>query len=219
MSMRGQSSGDFKETSGRVQLFHVVTRNSLCTLAADAFTQSNPVVYTSANLKSTTLAGITKVGVLGGTVAFTRPSGAGGGNNIVGGAYVTAGPTFVAGVRPLGIFLNDALGNAYENTPGVASGKGTYVCGSGTTIGVTLYETQVLQATGPGNAGDALVYAPGDLLYASANGLLTKNPDDSYEQLFAASAYATTPTASTVIGVVKAAPDANTPMLVLDLRV
>jgi hypothetical protein len=215
MSMRGQSSGDFKETSGRVQLFHVVTRNSVGALAADAFTQANPVVYTGATLVSTTLAGITKVGVLGGSVAFTRPAV---GNNVIGGPSVTAGPTFLAGQRPLGIFLNDAVGNAYENTPGPASGRGPYVCGSGTCLGVTLYETKILQATGPGNAGDALTYAAGDLLYASANGLLTKNPDDAYEQLLTAVAFATTPVA-TVMGIVKAAPDASTPMLVLDLRV
>jgi len=216
MSMRGQSSGDFKETSGRVHLFHVVTRNSVGALTADAFTQANPVVYTGATLVSTTLAGITKVGVLGGSVAFTRPQA---GNNLIGGPSVTAGPTFLAGQRPLGIFLNDAVGNAYENTPGPASGRGPYVCGSGSCIGVTIYETKILQATGPGNAGDNLTYAVGDRLYASANGLLTNNPDDSYEQLFAASAYATTPTAPTVVGIVKAAPDANTPMLVLDLRI
>lgn len=210
MSMRGQSSGDFKETSGRVQLFHVGTRNSVGALTADAFTQANPVVYTGATVKSTTLANITKVGVLGGSVAFTRPQA---GNNLIGGPAVTAGPVFLAGIKPLGIFLNDALGNAFENTPGVASGRGPYVCG-GACIGVTLYETQILQATGPGNAGDALVYAPGDLLYASANGLLTNNLDDSYEKLLTiADAFIT------VMGVVKAAPDANTPMLVLDLRV
>lgn len=205
MSLRGQSSGDFKETSGRVQLFHVVTRNSVGALAADAFTQTNPVVYTSANLKSTTLANITKVGVLGGTVAFTRPQA---GNNVIGGPVVNAGPAFLAGIRPLGIFLNDAVGNAYENTPGVASGRGPYVTGSGSCIGVTLYETQIL--TG-GSAGNALTYSAGDLLYASANGLLTKTAADSYETLQGG-----TPT---IMGIVKAAPDANTPMLVLDLRV
>jgi len=216
MSLRGQSSGDFKETSGRVHLFHVVTRNSMGALTADAFTQANPVVYTSANLKSTTLANITKVGVLGGSVAFTRPQA---GNNLIGGPSVTAGPVFLAGQRPLGIFLNDAVGNAYENTPGPASGRGAYVCGSGSTIGVTIYETKILQATGPGNAGDNLTYSAGDLLYASANGLLTNNPDDSYEQLFAAAAYAAASWVPTIVGVVKAAPDSNTPMLVLDLRI
>ena len=215
MSLRGQSSGDFKETSGRIQLFHVKTRNSM-SLTADAFTQTNPGVYTTANLVSTTLANVSQKGVLGGSVAFTRPQA---GANLIGGPVVTAGPTFLAGIRPLGLFINDARGNAWENTPGIASGRGPYVCGSGSTVGVTIYETKVLQATGPGNAGDNLVYAPGDLLYASANGYLTNNPDDSYEQLLAGSAFATIPTAPTVIGVVKAAPDANTPMLVLDLRV
>lgn len=214
MSMRGQSSGDFKETSGRMHLFHVVTRNSVGVLAADAFTQVNPPVYPASNLKSTTLANVTKVGVLGGSVAFTRPAGAGGGNNVHGGPYVTAGPTFVVGQRPLGLFLNDAVGNAFENTPGPASGRGPFVCGSGSTVGVTVYETAILQATGPGNPGDALTYAPGDLLYASANGLLTKNIDDAYESLAAAST-----AAATVVGVVRAAPDASNPMLVLDLRI
>lgn len=205
MSLRGQSSGDFKETSGRVQLFHVVTRNSVGALAADAFTQANPPVYTSTNVKSTTLASITKVGVLGGSVAFTRPQA---GNNITGGPVVNVGPAFLAGIRPLGIFINDAVGNAYENTPGVASGRGPYVSGAGSCVGVTLYETQQLQG---GSAGTALVYASGDLLYASANGLLTNRSADSYETLQGA-----TPT---IMGIVKASPDANTPMLVLDLRV
>ena len=66
----GQSSGDFRETSSRVQLFHVVTRNSLGLLAPTGFTQANPPVVAT-NI-STTLAGITKAGVLGGSVAFTR---------------------------------------------------------------------------------------------------------------------------------------------------
>lgn len=205
MSMRGQSSGDFKESSGRVELLHVVTRNSVGALTADAFTQANPVVYTSGTVKSTTLANITKVGVLGGSVAFTRPQA---GNNLHGGPAVNAGPAFLAGIKPLGIYLNDAVGNAYENTPGVASGRGAYVCGSGSTIGVRIYETKQLQG---GSAGTDLVYAAGDFLYASANGLLTNRSADAYEVLQGAT--------GTVMGVVKAAPDANTPMLILDLRV
>lgn len=205
MSLRGQSSGDFRETSGRVHLFHVVTRNSVGALTADAFTQANPPVYTGATVVSTTLSGITKVGVLGGSVAFTRPQA---GNNLHGGPSVTSGPTFLAGILPLGIYLNDAAGNAFENTPGVASGRGAYVCGSGSCIGVTIYETEHLQG---GTAGNDLTYAAGDLLYASANGLLTNRSADAYETLQGGTA--------TIMGVVKAAPDANTPMLVLDLRV
>lgn len=207
MSLRGQSSGDYRETSGRVHRFHTVQINSMGALTADALTQDNPVVYTGATVKSTTLTGITKKGVLGGSVAFTRPQA---GNNLVGGPSVTAGPAFLAGVRPLGIFINDATGNAYENTPGPASGRGPYICGAGSCLGVTIYETAHLQGV---TAGTALTYAPGNKLYASANGLLTNRIEDAYEYLQGDT------TGVTVMGIVKAAPDANTPMLVLDLRV
>jgi hypothetical protein len=207
--MYGQSSGDFRETSGRVQLFHVVTRNSVGALAADAFTQLNPALITAAAAKSTTLASITKVGVLGGSVAFTRPSG----NNLIGGPPGTPGAhntnltNLVTGARPLGIFINDAAGNAYENTPGPASGRGPYVSGSGSCVGVSIYETQS-QAT------DAnLTWAVGNLVYASANGLLTNLIAEAYEYL------AGSTTTVTVIGVVKAVPNSDTPMLVIDLRI
>ncbi len=211
MSMNGQSSGDFRETSSRVQLFHVVTRNSVGVLAADAFTKANPPVATGAATKSTTLSGITKTGVLGGSIAFTR---AAAGNNVIGGPVVDTPGTvpsgYHTGIRPLGFFLNDAAGNAYENTPGVASGRGPYVCGSGSCIGVTVYETQIILG---GSAGNAITYAPGDLLYASVNGLVTNVSGDAYEGQSGASATAT------VIGVLKAAVDATTPMLIIDLRI
>ena len=195
----GQSSGDFKETSSRVQLLHVVTRNSVGLLTPDAFTQVNPPVVTAH--KSTTLANVTKVGVLGGSVAFSRPDY---GNGYHGGPN----PSYSAGCAPLGLFLNDAIGNAFENTPGVASGRGPYVCGSGSCVGVSIYETKV--QTG-GGAGSPLTYSAGDKLYASANGLLTNVLADAYEVLAGGSA--------TVMGVVKVAPDANSSLLVLDLRV
>ena len=199
----GQSSGDFRETSGRVQLLHVVTRNAVGLLTPDAFTQANPPVVTAANTVSTTLSGITKVGVLGASVAFTRPDV---GNNYHGGPD-SAG--FVTGCKPLGLYLNDALGNPFENTPGVASGRGSYVSGSGSCVGVSLYETQVLIG---GGAGNPLTYAAGDLLYASQNGLLTNVEADSYEEQASAGS-------ATVMGIVKVAPDANSSLLVLDLRV
>lgn len=195
----GQSSGDFRETSGRVQLFHVVTRNAIGLLTPDGFTQSStPAATATAANKSTTLAGVTKVGVLGGSVAFTRPDV---GNNYIGGATSVAA---TPGVRPLGIFLNDALGNAFENTPGVASGRAPYVCGSGSCVGVSIYETKKLADN------SALVYAPGDFVYASQNGLLTN-------QSAAAEAYESAN--PTILGIVKVAPDANSSLLVLDLRV
>lgn len=203
----GISSGDFRETSGRVQLFHVVTRNSMGQLTTDAFTQDNPPVGTLPN-KSATLATITKKGVLGGSVAFTRPDIA---NGFHGGPVVAAGPVYNAGIKPLGLFLNDSLGNPFENTPGPASGKGPYVCGSGSCVGVSVYETKY-QNGGPGT----LNWQPGDEVYASINGLLTNRKEDAYEYCVAGQADLDF---VTLMGIVKVAPDGNNSILVVDLRV
>ena len=206
MPIGGISSGDFKETSGRVQLLHVVTRNSLGTLTTDAFTQANPPVNTTLANKSAALTNVSKVGVLGGSVAFTRPDI---GNGFHGGPVVTTGPVYLAGLKPLGIFLNDAIGNPFENTPGPASGKGPYVCGSGSCLGLSLYETKH-QKTGSAN----LAYNAGDLVYASVNGYLTNVLEDAYENNVGGAP------APTVMGIVKVAPDAGTNnILVIDLRV
>jgi hypothetical protein len=202
----GQSSGDFRETSARVQLFHVVTRNSVGIMTPDTLTQANPPVVTGATTKSTTLANVTKTGVLGGSIAFTRPDF---GNGFHGGP-VKVGGVYVAGLQPLGIFLNDAVGNAFENTPGVASGRAPYVCGNGTTVGVSIYETKKQIVAAP---GDPITFAVGDKVYASVNGLLTNVVGDTYENNVAG-----TP-APTLIGVVKVAPDANSVLLVIDVRI
>jgi hypothetical protein len=203
----GQSSGDFRETSGRVHLLHVVTRNSVGLLTPDAFTQTNPPVVPGQ--VSTTLAGITKVGVLGASLAFTRP---GVGNNYHGGP-IKVGGAYTAGYLPLGIYLNDALGNPFENTPGVASGRGTYVCGNGSCVGVSIYETKVQLG---GGAGAPITYHNGEKLWASVNGYLTNVLADAYEYNVAGQGsiqYVT------LIGVVKVAPDSNSSLLVLDMRV
>lgn len=206
----GQSSGDFKETSGRVQLLHVVTRNAVGLLTPDAFTQANPPIEVLG--KSATLANITKVGVLGSTIAFTRPS-ASYGNGYHGGP-IKIGGNFNMHVKPLGVFINDALGNAYENTPGVASGRGPYICGSGSTLALSLYETKQVTTTGGGAAGDPLAPAweVGLPVYASINGLVTTRKQDAYEYQVGAGT-------ETIIGIVKVVPDANSTLLVIDLRI
>lgn len=208
----GQSSGDYKETSGRVQLLHVVTRNAIGLLTPDAFTQANPPVVTGASTKSTTLANVTKVGVLGSTVAFTRPDY---GNGYHGGAVLVSA-AYSAGLRPLGIFLNDSIGNAFENTPGIASGRGPYVHGSGSTVALQLYETKVLLTQNGNTAGTAITFTPGQLVYASANGLITNLYSDAYEANVGTTG---TTAGATIMGVVKVAPDAATGLLVIDMRV
>lgn len=209
----GQGSGDFKETSARVQIFHVVTRNSLGLLTPDAFTQANPPVVTGQ--KSTTLASISKVGVLGGSVAFTRPDY---GNGFHGGPNSAS---FAAGCKPLGLFVNDAIGNAYENTPGVASGRGPYLCGNGTCVGLAVYETKVQESTLSGTPGNVITYNPGDVVYASVNGLITNVLGDAYQANVTGqgTSIAVAQNFTTVMGIVKVAPDANSSLLVIDLRV
>lgn len=204
----GQSSGDFRETSGRVQLLHVVTRNSVGQLTPDAFTQANPPVVTVLATKSTTLANITKVGVLGGSIAFTRPDV---GNGFQGGPVKPAG-AYAVGYLPLGFFINDAIGNPFENAPGVASGRGAYVCGNGSCVGLSVYETKILLG---GSAGNPITYAVGDKLWASANGFVTNVLADAYEYNVAAQ---NDIKFVTLMGVVKVAPDANSSLLVLDMR-
>jgi len=108
--------------------------------------------------------------VLGGSVAFTRPDV---GSNTVGGAVLVA-TAYVAKTRPLGLFINDGLGNAFENTPAVASGKCPHLRGG--SVGVKVYETQIQIG-----ASTALAYSVGDKLYASVNGYLTNRWQDSYE--------------------------------------
>jgi hypothetical protein len=205
----GQSSGDFRETSGRVQILHVVTRNAMGILTPDAFTQANPPVVTAAGTVSTTLSGISKTGVLGASIAFTRPDI---GNNYHGGP-IKIGGDYVADIRPLGIFINDSLGNPFENTPGVASGRGPYVCGSGSMVGLDIYETKILLG---GSAGNPITYANGQKVWASANGYVTNVLADAYEYNVAGQ---NSIEFVTLIGVVRVAPDANSSLLVIDVRV
>ena len=159
-------------------------------------------------------------GVLSGSVAFARGDVAGGSNFIGGPAAVGT-----ANVRILGVFINNSNGNAFENTPGVASGKNPYVSGMGT-FGNTLFEDKVLTAANAGNALTA--YTTGQPLYASRNGYLTNavaadftnNTTDQTWEAGDLDSAATTPRAMpTLIGVVKMPPDAVQGDLVYDQRI
>lgn len=175
-SIGGLSSGDFRLSQGALRILYHVQKDSIPSLASDGFTQSNPSVVSVVTARSTTLPTNVKRGVLGGSVAFVRPDV---GSNTVGGA-AQVGLTYVVNTRPLGLFINDALGNSYENTPAVASGKSPFIRGG--SVGVKIYETQVQTTKGAGVVGDPLpAYAVGQKLYASVNGLLTNRWQDSYE--------------------------------------
>ena len=172
----GLASGDFRLSQGALRILYSAQKDTIPVLAADAFTQNNPNVVVNPLARSTTLPTNVKLGVLGGSVTFVRPDI---GSNTIGGAVLVAA-AFVVNTHPLGLFINDALGNAFENTPGVASGKGPFIRGGA--VGVKIYETQQQTTAGGGAVGDALAaYATGQKLYASVNGLLTNRWQDSYE--------------------------------------
>lgn len=229
MPLLGQASGGWTESSSALRILNLGIANSVGVLTDDAFTQTNPPQVTVA-ATITAQVDQTLTGVLSGSVAFARGD-AGGGSNFIGGPPVVG----TANVSILGVFINSANGNAFENTPGTASGKGPYVSGQGT-FGNTLFEDKVLTGANAGNALTA--YAVGQALFASRNGYLTNIVAADYaavstEQTWEATdmlanfaALAAPPLTAagmtglpTLIGVVKMPPDATQGDLVYDQRI
>lgn len=214
MPLLGQASGGWTESSSALRILNLGIANSVGVLTDDSFTQTNPPIITVA---ATVTAQVdqTLSGVLSGSVCFARGD-AGGGTNFIGGPTAA----LLANVGILGVFINSANGNAFENTPGTASGKGPYVSGQGT-FGNTLFEDKVLTAANAGNALTA--YNVAQELRASLNGYLTNAIAADYavtsvEQLWEGNdaAFATK---GTVIGIVKMVPDATQGDLVYDQRI
>lgn len=235
MPLTGQASGGWTESSSALRLLNVNFRNSIGVLTDDSFTQTNPPVISTAGTVSTRV-NQTKSGVLSGSVAFTRyldgenyvggagfPDAAGGAQSLAK-AHVVGKHSFKA----LGCFINSANGNAYENTPGVASGIGPYVSGQGT-FGNALYETYIIVGVADPAAGKPITYYNGAALVASRNGYLMSrwNYNDAVGALVDCDVAAVTAESfvvnsggnATVLGVLKMAPDAVQTELVYDQRV
>jgi len=219
MPLLGQASGGFTESSSALRLLHPGIRNTVGVLTADAFTQTNPpIVTTTGTISTQTNTGVS--GVLSGSVAFTRPDQ---GSNFVGGPVEPGAPDGLL-VRPLGCFINTAVGNAFENQPGPASGKGPYMSGQGT-YGNQLFETEALDTVGAINVGDDLIYSTGQELVASRNGYLIMRVTTqtgaaiSLDVATVTSEVANGQAASTLIGVLKMPPDSEQFELVYDQRV
>jgi len=173
MPLLGQASGGWTESSSALRILHVGVRNTVGLLTDDSFTQANPVDDRSAAAGVTGQIDVTATGVLSGSVAFTRPDA---GSNFLGGPGTAvqkaawAGGLQETGYQAIGVFINAANGNAFENTPGTASGKGPYVSGQGT-YGNSVYEEDV-QITIVDVAGVAITYRTGFRLMSSTNGFL-----------------------------------------------
>ena len=207
MPLAGQASGGWTESSSALRLLHVGIRNTVGILTTDAFTNTNPVTTVIA---TNTSAGFdaSVLGVLSGSVAFTR--GDQGPNEIGGpdGQGGAAGAT--AGIVELGLFINTAVGNDFENQPAVASDKGPYVSGQGT-YASQLYETSCA-ATG------AVTYQTGQELYASLNGYLICDDADTSAIVVAADDFYRGANA-VIMGILKMPADAVQPEIVFDQRI
>jgi hypothetical protein len=153
--------------------------NSIPSLAANCYTKANYGVNTNATLSVNT-----PRGVLGGSIAA-----------ISAGNDYTVVPCDV-NLMPVGLFVNDCAGAAFENSPAIASGKVAVIKGLAS-VEVDVYETR--------NAADSgdLTYAVGNKLYSSAQGFLTNEVAAS----------------GIVIGVVTKAPTTVSPTLGLDMRI
>jgi hypothetical protein len=243
MPLLGQASGGWTESSSALRLLNVGIRNSIGNLTNDSFTQTNPPTITTAVTISTRVDS-TRVGVLSGSVAITRPDA---GTNHVGGMTAAALAVlrndfrYIHNTRAIGCFINSANGNPYENTPGVASGVGPYVSAMGT-YGNALYETAHIVANAGGGdpaLGAAIVYYDGAELAASLNGYLMPiwNLNTAGNALVNCTVHATSSLlevavrgaagvadavatgTTTVIGILKMVPDSVQTELVYDQRI
>ena len=218
MPLLGQASGDFLESSSALRILNAGLRNSVGVLTSDAFTQNNPPLIVTANTISAQVNTAVR-GVLSGSVAFARPDE---GTNYIGGPAEPGTPD-APQIRPLGVFINTAVGNAFENQPGPASGKGPYMSSQGV-YGNATFETKALAVAGTVAQGDDLVYSAGMELIASRNGYLMPSATAQsgtlesldLQAIAAQSANAGADGSSTVIGVLKMAPDAELNELVYD---
>lgn len=154
--------------------------DSIPVLSDDCFTKQNFGANPGGN---STLSINTPRGVLGGSVAGVSP----------GLDYVSVPCT--TALQPIGLFVNDAAGAAFENSPAVASGKVAIIKGMGS-VEVDVYETNEANAA-------PVVYAVGDFLYSSDQGLLTTT--DAGGQ--------------TIVGLCTKRPSTASPTLGLDERI
>ena len=145
--------------------------NSLYELDATCFTKDNSSIAPA----GTTL----PYGVLGGTVAMLSDD------------YEVAPATGADGTVAVGLFVNDANGNPFDNAPAVASNKIALACKLAS-VEVDIYAADITTQI-----------SVGAKLYSDADGYLTA-VESANEQ---------------VIGIVTKAPTASDPLLGLELSI
>ena len=129
------------------------TFNSLYELDKSCFTKSNEALVKANKVYPNIAADVevNPIGVLGGTVAAVK---VGDDKN-----YTVYPHDGSANYKAIGLFVNNAFGNPFDNAPAVASNK-IAIAQKLASVEVDIYEDEE--------------FAIGDKLYASANGYLTK---------------------------------------------
>jgi len=233
MPLLGQSSGGWTESSSQLRILNLGVRNSIGVITDDSLTQTNPTAVVTAGTVSTRV-DTTALGVLSGSVAYAR---ADGGSNFIGGPGSAAVQVAIAasnaqaiGYRALGLFINSATGNDYENTPAVASGVCPYVSAMGT-YASALYETNLIANSADAvnsPQGAAITYRVGNRLMGSRNGFImptevigTDGGRDNADviAMSAESFVQNANSSATILAICKMPPDAVQTEVVFDLRV
>lgn len=179
--------------NSHVNTLYRQTYNSYGAINAAGLTQDNRV-GNDQKVNNSRLNTNTNKGILGGSVVAVA------GSQIIAAA---AGDSTTVYDKVVGIAVNDAVGNPYESSSAVGSGKVVYAHGSGTVISTDIYETKQTDGTA------TVTYAYGDKLYASQNGLLT-NTDG----------LASTPTAMyTFIAILLKVPTASDPFMTFQMKI
>lgn len=136
------------------------TYNTYGNIQAAGLTQDNRV----GNNQKVNNARLTAIdppkGILAGSVVAVTAS------NEIGPCVSPLSDSTTAYDQAVGIAVNNALGNPFESSSALGSGKVVYMHGTGTVFQTDIYETKQYDGT------TDITYAYGDKLFASRNGLL-----------------------------------------------
>jgi hypothetical protein len=174
-----------------VEVLYRQTYNTRGDIAASGLTQNNRV-GNDWKANNTRLNTSTPLGILAGSVVAVAD------DFSIGPCAGDSSSTFD---KAVGIAINNAVGNPYESSSAVASGKCVYAHGTGTVLSTDIYETS--------DGTSTITYTAGDKLYASQNGLLTNVSGMDNTNL----------TYSTLIGICLRAPSASDPYMAVQLRI
>jgi hypothetical protein len=189
--------------NGHMEVLYRQTYNSIGQTQTLDFTQSNTTANAQAIANTIANGGrlSSTLGILAGSIVAAIS----GQDNVIG---PCAGDSTTVFDKALGIAINDAVGNPFESSSGIASQRVVYCHGTGTVFKTDIYEYYQTNGSTP------VTYNAGDLMYASQNGLLTNASG------LANSATASTAGTITKIGILLKAPAGSSdPYMMVQMKI